>query len=129
MRERETSGCSACKGASRRVGGGGGRPQRPWLVFVHPFHPGSPELATPSQRRQGTAERDKLPQTGMSHRGGGGLGEGGRVLGEGGRGWERVGRGLGEDGKGLGEGGKGLGEGGRGLGEFWERVEEGWRGL
>ena len=72
MRERETSGCSACKGASRRVGGGGGRPQRPWLVFVHPFHPGSPELATPSQRRQGTAERDKLPQTDLNPGGGGG---------------------------------------------------------
>ena len=54
---------------------GGKRPYQPSLAFVHPFPLGTPKVDSPSQRRQGTAERGKCPQT-VDHaraRGGGGV--------------------------------------------------------
>ena len=62
---------------------GGKRPYQPSLVFVHPFPLGTPKVDSPSQRRQGTAERGKCPQT--EGRGGGGAE--GRESGQAG-GWE-----------------------------------------
>ena len=50
---------------------GGKRPYQPSLAFVHPFPLGTPKVDSPSQRRQGTAERGKCPQTGCL--GGGGV--------------------------------------------------------
>ena len=51
---------------------GGKRPYQPSLAFVHPFPLGTPKVDSPSQRRQGTAERGKCPQTGCVCWGGGG---------------------------------------------------------
>ena len=51
---------------------GGKRPYQPSLAFVHPFPLGTPKVDSPSQRRQGTAERGKCPQTGLPGAGGGG---------------------------------------------------------
>ena len=51
---------------------GGKRPYQPSLAFVHPFPLGTPEVDSPSQRRQGTAERGKCPQTAFGGGGGGG---------------------------------------------------------
>ena len=53
---------------------GGKRPYQPSLAFVHPFPLGTPKVDSPSQGRQGTAERGKCPQT--VHVGGGGGGGG-----------------------------------------------------
>ena len=50
---------------------GGKRPYQPSLAFVHPFPLGTPKVDSPSQRRQGTAERGKCPQTVGEARGGG----------------------------------------------------------
>ena len=55
---------------------GGKRLYQPSLAFVHPFPLGTPKVDSPSQRRQGTAERGKFPQT-VLNTGGGGAG---RVL-------------------------------------------------
>ena len=52
---------------------GGKRPYQPSLAFVHPFPLGTPKVDSPSQRRQGTAERGKCPQTVTQGGGGGGL--------------------------------------------------------
>ena len=50
---------------------GGKRPYQPSLAFVHPFPLGTPKVDSPSQRRQGTAERGKCRQTVST--GGGGI--------------------------------------------------------
>ena len=52
---------------------GGKRPYQPSLAFVHPFPLGTPKVDSPSQRRQGTAERGKCPQTDAPRGGGGGF--------------------------------------------------------
>ena len=49
---------------------GGKRPYQPALAFVHLFPLGTPKVDSPSQRRQGTAERGKCPQTVTPGRGG-----------------------------------------------------------
>ena len=51
---------------------GGKTPYQPSLAFVHPFPLGTPKVDSPSQRRQGIAERGKCPQTGPTPGGGGG---------------------------------------------------------
>ena len=76
---------------------GGKRPYQPSLAFVHPFPLGTPKVDSPSQRRQGTAERGKCLQTGGGTGGGvrggvrGGGGTGGEVRGgTGGRGGSKI---------------------------------------
>ena len=51
---------------------GGKRPYQPSLAFVHPFPLGTPKVDSPSQRRQGTAERVQVSADSGLVRGGGG---------------------------------------------------------
>ena len=55
-REQEQGGCGCTAGLPTDVHAhGGGGPTRPMLAVVHPFLLGTPEVGTPSQRRQSTA--------------------------------------------------------------------------